>query len=132
MSVWKSDQKLLIFASLFLFLKSFCLRSNIKHLTQCFTTRWNTSKFIKNTSSAHHIFNSLLGASSDDKTMHLMLDIIILGTCKIYIFLLRNVKIIDNAMCNCKAYWSEILEIISYCMIVLCSYIPFGILPRAS
>ena len=123
MSVWKPDEKLLIFVSLFLFLKSFCLRSNIKHLTQCFTTRWNTSKFIKNTFTAHHIFNSLLGASSDDKTMHLMLDIIILGTCKIYIFLLRNAKIIDNAMCNCKAYWSEILEIISYCMCCVLTYL---------
>ena len=28
---------------------SFCLRSNIKHSTQCFITRWNTSKFVKNT-----------------------------------------------------------------------------------
>ena len=33
----------------FLLLKSFCLRSNIKHSTQCFITRWNTSKFVKNT-----------------------------------------------------------------------------------
>ena len=28
---------------------SFCLRSNIGHSTQCFITRWNTSKFVKNT-----------------------------------------------------------------------------------
>ena len=28
---------------------SFCLRSNIKHSTQCFITRWHTSKFVKNT-----------------------------------------------------------------------------------
>ena len=28
---------------------SFCLRSNIEHSTQCFITRWNTSKFVKNT-----------------------------------------------------------------------------------
>ena len=33
----------------FLLLKSFCLRSNIKYSTQCFITRWNTLKFVKNT-----------------------------------------------------------------------------------
>ena len=32
-----------------LYLKSFRLRSNIKHSTQCFITRSNTSKFVKNT-----------------------------------------------------------------------------------
>ena len=48
MSVWKSNEKLLIFASLISPFKSFCLRSNIKHSTQCFITRWNTSKFVKN------------------------------------------------------------------------------------
>ena len=33
----------------FLLVKSFCLGSNIKHLTQCFINRWSTSKFMKNT-----------------------------------------------------------------------------------
>ena len=48
MSVWKSDEKILIFSILnFFLLKSFCLRSNIKHSTQCFITRWKTSKFDK-------------------------------------------------------------------------------------
>ena len=32
-----------------LLLKSFSLRSSIKHETQCFITRWNTLKFLKNT-----------------------------------------------------------------------------------
>ena len=32
-----------------LLLKSFCLRSNIKHSTQCLITRWNTWNFFKNT-----------------------------------------------------------------------------------
>ena len=49
MSVWISDEKLLIFASLISPSKRFCLRRNIKHSTQCFITRWNTSKFVKNT-----------------------------------------------------------------------------------
>ena len=40
---------MLIFASLISPSKIICLRSNIKHLTQCFITRWNTLKFVKNT-----------------------------------------------------------------------------------
>ena len=42
-----------LFFSLIVLLKSFCLRSSIKHLTQCFITRWNTSKFVKNTPLIH-------------------------------------------------------------------------------
>ena len=49
MIVWKSDEKLLIFASLISLQKSFCLRSNIKHTTHYYITRWKTSKFVKTT-----------------------------------------------------------------------------------
>ena len=46
-----------------LFLKlindSFCLRSNLKHSTQCFITRWNTSRFVKNTP-LRVVFSTLL------------------------------------------------------------------------
>ena len=50
MSVRKSDEKLLIFASLIsptiiIFFEMY----NMKHSTQCFITRRNTSKFVKNT-----------------------------------------------------------------------------------
>ena len=38
-SVWKSDEKLLIFAFLISPSKSICLRSNINYSTQCFITR---------------------------------------------------------------------------------------------
>ena len=65
MSVWKSDEKLLIFASVISLLKSFCLRSNITHSTQCFMTRRDTSK-----SKLLHCalyFNSLLGVSPGDE-----------------------------------------------------------------
>ena len=43
----------------FLLLKSFCLRSNIKHSTQCFITCWNTTKFVKNIP-LHLVFLTLL------------------------------------------------------------------------
>ena len=73
MSVWKSDEKLLILV----LLKWFCSRSNIKHSTQCFITRWNTSKFVKiRDSAARLIFSSLLGVSSGDQTLRLILDIL--------------------------------------------------------
>ena len=42
----------------FLVRKSLCLKSNIKHSTQCFTARWNTSKFVKNTL-LHVVFSTL-------------------------------------------------------------------------
>ena len=44
MSFWKSDEKLPVFAFLIP-----GLRSNIKHSTQYFITKWNTSKLVKNT-----------------------------------------------------------------------------------
>ena len=59
-----------------LLLKSCRLRSNIKHSTQCFITRWNTFKFVKNTPLQRRIFNSLLSVSSGDETLRLMLDIL--------------------------------------------------------
>ena len=47
--VWISDEKLLVFASLISPSKSVCLRSYIKHSSQCFITISKTSKFVKNT-----------------------------------------------------------------------------------
>ena len=52
MSVWISDEKLIIFASLI------------------------SSKFVKNTPLRVVFFNSLLGVSSGDETLHLMFDIL--------------------------------------------------------
>ena len=47
--VWKSDEKLLVFASLISPSKSVCLRSYIEHSSQCFITISKPSKFVKNT-----------------------------------------------------------------------------------
>ena len=47
MSIWKSDEKLLSFASLISPFK--VIKGNIKQSTQCFITRWNISKFVINT-----------------------------------------------------------------------------------
>ena len=59
MRVWKSDEKLLIFASLISLSKiTFHLEVRQKY------------------SAARHIFNSLLSVSSGDETLRLMLDIL--------------------------------------------------------
>ena len=62
-----------------LFLKlinnSFCLRSNLKHSTQCFITRGNTSRFVKNTR-LRVLFSTLLAV------FHLVMKYCVL--CLIY------------------------------------------------
>ena len=68
----------------FLLLKSFCLRSNIKHST-VFYHQMKHLKVRQKYCAAHHIFNSLLIVSSGDETLHLMLDIILLKFPRSYI-----------------------------------------------
>ena len=80
MSVWKSDEKLLSICILNFSIKNDFVweENNIKHSTQCFITRWNTSKFVKNTPLRVVFVNSLLGVSSGDETLRLMFDILLL------------------------------------------------------
>ena len=59
MSLRISDEKLLVFASIISPSKSFCLRSYIKHSSQCFITISKTSKFLKNTP-LHVVFSIFL------------------------------------------------------------------------
>ena len=66
--------KMLNFACLISPSKIICLRSNIKHSTQCFITRRNTLTLVKKYSAARLIFNSPLSVSSGDETVRLMLD----------------------------------------------------------
>ena len=65
MSVWISDEKLLIFASLI---------SPSK--TILFEKKYQTFEVRQKYSAARRIFNSLLGVSSGDETLHLMFDIL--------------------------------------------------------
>ena len=62
----------------FLLLKPFCLRSNIKYSTQCFITRWNTLKFVKNTP-LRLVFSTLFSV------FHLVMKRCV--SCLIYFFL---------------------------------------------
>ena len=72
MSVWISDEKLLIFASLI---------SPSKMIL--FETKYQTFDTVKplevrqKYSAARRIFNSLLGVSSGDETLRLMFDILL-------------------------------------------------------
>ena len=73
MSVWKSDEKLLIFASLISPSKIilFEITSSIRHsVSSPDETPCSSSKY----STVHRIFNSLLSVSSGDETLHPMLD----------------------------------------------------------
>ena len=76
MSVWRSYEKLCIFAHLISPSKIvlFCLRSNIKQSTQSKFEVEVRQKY----SAASRIFNSLLGVSSCGETLPLMLDILLL------------------------------------------------------
>ena len=76
MSVLKSDEKLLSFASLISPSKIIFLRSNIKHLT-LFCQQMKHLKGRQKYSTVHRaIFNSLLGVSSGDETLRLKLDVL--------------------------------------------------------
>ena len=66
MSVWISDEKLLIFASLI---------SPSK--TILFEKKYQTFEVRQKYSAARRIFNSLLGVSSGDETLRLMFDILL-------------------------------------------------------
>ena len=75
--IWKSDEKLLSFASLISPCKIFFffLRSNIKYST-VFHHQIKHLEVHQKFSAAGRIFNSLLGVSSGDETLRLMLDIL--------------------------------------------------------
>ena len=68
----------------FLLLKSFCLRSNIKHSTM-FYDQMKHLRVCQKDCAVHDIFDSLLSVSSGDETLCLMLDILLLKFPRSYI-----------------------------------------------
>ena len=68
----------------FLLLKSFCLRSNIKHSTM-FYDQMKHLRVCQKYCAAHDIFDSLLSVSYGDETLCLMLDILLLKFPRSYI-----------------------------------------------
>ena len=76
MSVWISDEKLLIFASLISPSKMILFEKKYQTFDTVFQHQMKHLEVRQKYSAARRIFNSLLGVSSGDETLHLMFDIL--------------------------------------------------------
>ena len=76
MSVWISDEKLLIFASLISPSKMILFEKKYQTFDTVFHHQMKHLEVRQKYSAACRIFNSLLGVSSADQTLHLMFDIL--------------------------------------------------------
>jgi len=77
MSVWKSDEKLLSFASLISLYKIILFEKLYRSFDTVFHHHMKHLEVRQKYSAAPHIFNSLVGVSSGDETLHLMLNILL-------------------------------------------------------
>ena len=77
MSVWISDEKLLIFASLISPSKMILFAKKYQTFDTVFHHQMKHLEVRQKYSAARRIFNSLLGVSSGDETLRLMLDILL-------------------------------------------------------
>ena len=76
MIVWKSDEKLLIFASLISPSKIILFEKQYQAFDRAFHHSMKHLEVHQKYSAARRIFNSLLSVSSGDETLPLMLDIL--------------------------------------------------------
>ena len=76
MSVWISDEKLLIFASLISPSKIILVEKKYQTFDTVFHHQMKHLEVRQKYSAARRIFNSLLGVSSGDETLHLVFDIL--------------------------------------------------------
>ena len=77
-SIWKPDEKLLIFALLILFLKSFYVKTNIyQAFKEVFHHQMKHHEVRQKYSAACRIFNTLLSVSYGGETMRLVRDILL-------------------------------------------------------
>ena len=77
MSVWKSDEKLLIFASLISPSKMILFEKKYQTFDTVFHHQMKHLEVRQKDSPARSIFNSLLSISSGDETLRLKLDILL-------------------------------------------------------
>ena len=77
MSVWISDEKLLIFASLISPSEMILFEKKYQTFDKVFHHQMKHLEVCQKYSAARRIFNSLLGVSSGDETLHLMFDILL-------------------------------------------------------
>ena len=85
MSVWISDEKLLIFASLISPSKMILFEKKYQTFDTVFLHQMKHLEVRQKYSAARRIFNSLLGVSSGDETLRLMFDILLQNFCNIHI-----------------------------------------------
>ena len=76
MSVWKSDEKLLIFVSLISPSKIIFLEKKYQAFDSVFHQQMKHLEVHQKYSATRRIFNSLLSVSSGDETLRLMIDIL--------------------------------------------------------
>ena len=86
MSVWISDEKLLIFASLISPSKMILFEKKYQTFDTVFHHQMKHLEVRQKYFAARRIFNSLLGVSSGDETLRLMFDILLQNEM-IHIFL---------------------------------------------
>ena len=77
MSVWKSDEKLLIFASLISPSKIILFEKSYQAFDTVFHHQMKDLEVSQKYSAPHRSFNSLLSVSSGDETLHFMPDILL-------------------------------------------------------
>ena len=79
MSVWISDEKLLIFVSLISPSKMILFEKKYQTFDTVFHHQMKHLEVRQKYSAVRRIFNSLLGVSSGDETLHLMFDILLIS-----------------------------------------------------
>ena len=84
MSVWISDEKLLIFASLISLSKMILFEKKYKTWDAVFHHQMKHLEVRQKYSATRRIFNFLLGVSSGDETLRLMFDILLEEGCQSY------------------------------------------------
>ena len=100
MSVWISDEKLLIFASLISASKMSSFEKKYQTFDTVFHHQMKHLEVRQKYSATRRIFNSLLGVSSCDETLRLMFDILPKRLLQISIIEKVSIKAMDCYWCR--------------------------------
>ena len=96
MSVWISDEKLLIFAFLISPSKTILFEKKYQTFDTVFQHQMKHLEVRQKYSAARRIFNSLLGVSSGDETLRLMFDILLHNSTRTFFFCMVKAKRQDD------------------------------------
>ena len=90
MSVWISDEKLLIFASLISPSKTILFEKKYQTFDTVFYQQMKHLEVRQKYSAPRRVFNPLLSVSSGDETLHLMFDILLQVLANFTVFGYQN------------------------------------------